>query len=40
LQHWLEERPSLISFDNEAEDPRNFLLPHYHLDSILVQPRP
>jgi hypothetical protein len=40
LKHWLEDRPTLLSFDNEAEDPRNFLLPHYQLDSILVRPRP
>ncbi|HVU55640.1 MAG TPA: DUF6056 family protein [Puia sp.] len=40
LKYWLEDRPTLISFDNEAEDPRNFLLPHYQLDSILVRPRP
>jgi hypothetical protein len=40
LRHWLEEHPTLLHFDNEAEVRRNFLLPYYQLDSISVRPRP
>ena len=41
LQHWLEQRPTLLYFDNEAEDHSGrYLIRYYGLDSILVQPRP
>ncbi|MBN8853021.1 MAG: hypothetical protein J0H07_14280 [Sphingobacteriales bacterium] len=40
LQHWLEQRPTLLYFDNEAEDHTGkYLLQYYGLDSILVRPR-
>jgi len=41
LQHWLEQRPTLLYFDNEAEDQSGrYLIRYYGLDSVLVRPRP
>ena len=41
LRHWLEERPTLLYFDNEAEDHTGaYLRGYYQLDSILVRPGP
>ena len=41
LKRWLIERPSLLYFDNEAEDHSGkYLLQYYGLDSIRVEARP
>jgi hypothetical protein len=41
LRRWLEERPTLLYFDNEAEDHTGrYLIRYYGFDSVLVRPRP
>ena len=38
VQRWLQERPTYLYFDNEAEEPpRAYLLNYYQLDTVIVR---